>query len=107
MTCVLRTSRQWGELAVQSNHSFLLGASHPEELEREAARLGHAGIALTDGETVGGAVRAQQRVRVRGDQPVEDRRVCHVHGVGVVAPAPADAPKKAKAPRKPRSPKAR
>ncbi|MEY5031916.1 MAG: hypothetical protein RL354_947 [Planctomycetota bacterium] len=50
--------RRWGELVVQSNHTFLGGASHPEELVREAARLGHEGMALTDLETVGGAVRA-------------------------------------------------
>ncbi|MFN9126780.1 MAG: OB-fold nucleic acid binding domain-containing protein [bacterium] len=53
----------WGELAVTSNHTFLNGASHPEELVREAARLGHAGIALTDFETFGGAVRAHVAAR--------------------------------------------
>ena len=50
--------QRWGELIVQSNHTFLGGASHPEELVREAARLGHEALALTDVETVGGAVRA-------------------------------------------------
>jgi error-prone DNA polymerase len=61
---------RWGELAVTSNHTFLCGASHPEELVREAARLGHAGIALTDFETFGGAVRAHVAAReaVVGDQ---------------------------------------
>jgi error-prone DNA polymerase len=63
-----RTARRplqpcWGELAVTSNHTFLNGASHPEELVREAARLGHAGIALTDFETFGGSVRAHVAVR--------------------------------------------
>ncbi|MFM7132980.1 MAG: PHP domain-containing protein, partial [Planctomycetota bacterium] len=46
------------EIEVTSNFSFLAGASLPEELVREAARLGHAGIAMTDAETLGGAVRA-------------------------------------------------
>ncbi len=57
---VARTStpRRWGELLVQSNHTFLGGASHPEELVRKAAQFGHAGIALADACTVGGAVRA-------------------------------------------------
>ena len=41
-----RRAVRWGELLVQSNHTFLGGASHPEELVAEAARLGHAGIAL-------------------------------------------------------------
>ena len=61
---------RWGELAVTSNHTFLCGASHPEELVREAARLGHAGIALTDFETFGGAVRAHVAAReaVVGEQ---------------------------------------
>ena len=54
---------RWGELLVQSNHTFLGGASHPEELVAEAARLGHAGIALADVETVGGAVRAHVAAR--------------------------------------------
>ena len=61
---------RWGELAVTSNHTFLNGASHPEELVREAARLGHAGIALTDFETFGGSVRAHVAAReaVIGEQ---------------------------------------
>ena len=50
--------RKWGELVVLSNYTFLTGASHPEELVEEAARLGHSGIALTDIETFGGSVRA-------------------------------------------------
>ncbi|MCE2874847.1 MAG: error-prone DNA polymerase, partial [Planctomycetaceae bacterium] len=55
--------RRWGELVVVSNHTFLGGASHPEELVREAAALGHAGIALTDIETFGGSVRAHVAAR--------------------------------------------
>ena len=51
-------AQKWGELAVLSNYTFLGGASHPEELVEHAARLGHAGIALTDFETFGGSVRA-------------------------------------------------
>ncbi|MEY4118357.1 MAG: Error-prone polymerase [Planctomycetota bacterium] len=54
---------QWGELLVQSSHSFLSGASHPEELVEQAVRLGHAGIALTDIDSVGGAVRAHVAAR--------------------------------------------
>jgi error-prone DNA polymerase len=58
-----RRDRPFGEPLVLSNHSFLAGASHPEELVREAARLGHAGIAITDIESVGGAVRAHVAAR--------------------------------------------
>jgi error-prone DNA polymerase len=54
---------RWGELLVTSNHTFLCGASHPEELVREAFRLGHDGMALTDLESFGGAVRAHAAAR--------------------------------------------
>ncbi|MCX7305040.1 MAG: error-prone DNA polymerase [Hyphomicrobiales bacterium] len=46
------------ELAVQSNFSFLRGASRPEELVVAAALLGHAGMGLADRNTVAGVVRA-------------------------------------------------
>ncbi|MEP9387184.1 error-prone DNA polymerase [Mesorhizobium sp. KR9-304] len=46
------------EFAVQSNFSFLRGASRPEELVVTAALLGHAGIGLADRNTVAGVVRA-------------------------------------------------
>jgi (2Fe-2S) ferredoxin len=32
------SARAWGELIVQSNHTFLGGASHPEELVKEGVR---------------------------------------------------------------------
>ena len=57
---------RWGEIEVTSNHTFLEGASHPEELVREAIRLGHAGMALTDTETLGGSVRAHVAAREAG-----------------------------------------
>jgi error-prone DNA polymerase len=46
------------ELTVTSNFTFLEGASHPGELARQAARLGHQAIAITDRNTLGGVVRA-------------------------------------------------
>jgi error-prone DNA polymerase len=46
------------EFGVQSNFSFLRGASKPEELVVSAALLGHAGIGLADRNTVAGVVRA-------------------------------------------------
>ena len=48
----------YAELQVTSNFSFLRGASHPEELARTAAALGHAAIAITDRNTLAGIVRA-------------------------------------------------
>src|ERR1700730_366658 len=46
------------EFAVTSNFSFLHGASHPEELIAEAARLKYAGLGLCDRNSVAGVVRA-------------------------------------------------
>ena len=38
----------YAELHTISNYSFLRGASHPEELVEQAARLGYQAIAITD-----------------------------------------------------------
>jgi DNA-directed DNA polymerase III PolC len=46
------------EFACASNFSFLRGASHPEELMVQAARLGLAGLGLCDRNSVAGVVRA-------------------------------------------------
>src|SRR4051812_49512596 len=47
----------YAELHCHSNFSFLDGASHPEELVEEAARLGLEAIALTDHDGMYGIVR--------------------------------------------------
>ncbi|HEV8513171.1 MAG TPA: error-prone DNA polymerase [Cyclobacteriaceae bacterium] len=46
------------ELQVTTNFSFLRGASHPEELVKEASLLGYKSIAITDRNTLAGIVRA-------------------------------------------------
>jgi error-prone DNA polymerase len=46
------------ELHCKTNFSFLEGASHPQELVDQAARLGIAGLAITDRNSVSGVVRA-------------------------------------------------
>ena len=48
----------YAELAVTTNFSFLRGASHPEDLVRQAAALGLAGIGIADRNSVAGVVRA-------------------------------------------------
>ncbi len=48
----------YAELHCLSNFSFLRGASHPEELVEQAARLGYAAIAITDRNSLAGVVRA-------------------------------------------------
>jgi error-prone DNA polymerase len=48
----------YAELHCLSNHSFLRGASDPEELIQRAAELGYAALAITDECSVSGVVRA-------------------------------------------------
>ena len=48
----------YAELAVTTNFSFLRGASHPEELVKQAKRLGLSGIGIADRNSVAGVVRA-------------------------------------------------
>src|SRR4051794_19574875 len=50
-------STPYAELHCHSNFSFLDGASHPEELAEEAARLGLQALALTDHNGFYGVVR--------------------------------------------------
>ena len=53
----------FAELHCLSNFSFLRGASHPEELVAEAARLGYQALALTDECSLAGVVRAHLAAR--------------------------------------------
>ncbi len=50
----------------KSNFSFLEGASHPDELVEEAARLGLNAMALTDRDGVYGSVRAHKAAKNTG-----------------------------------------
>jgi error-prone DNA polymerase len=56
----------YAELHCHSNFSFLDGASHPEELVEEAARLGLAALALTDHDGFYGVVRFAEAARAVG-----------------------------------------
>src|SRR5271169_3904133 len=53
----------YAELHCHSNFSFLDGASHPEELVSEAARLGLDALALTDHDGLYGVVRLAETAR--------------------------------------------
>ncbi len=57
---------EYAELHVHSNFSFLDGASHPEELVAEAARLGLQALALTDHDGLYGVVRFAEAAREAG-----------------------------------------
>ncbi len=56
----------YAELHCHSNFSFLDGASHPEALAEEAARLGLTGLALTDHDGYYGVVRFAEAARPLG-----------------------------------------
>ena len=56
----------YAELHCISNHSFLRGASHPEELVIQAAKLGYGAIAITDECTMAGVVKAHVAAREHG-----------------------------------------
>ncbi len=60
----------YGELHCHSNFSFLDGASHPEELAEEAARLGLTSLAITDHDGLYGIVRFAEAATAVGLQTV-------------------------------------
>src|SRR5215212_6815202 len=53
----------YAELDVTTNFTFLHGASHPDELVLQAARLGYRAIAVTDTNTLAGVVRMHDAVK--------------------------------------------
>ncbi len=61
-----RAAVPYAELHCHSNFSFLDGASHPEELVEEAARLGLEALALTDHDGFYGVVRFAEAARAVG-----------------------------------------
>ena len=54
----------YAEFGIQSNFSFLRGASKPEELVVAAKLFGFSAIGLADRNTVAGVVRAWQQAKV-------------------------------------------
>ncbi len=53
-----QTSPGYAELHCIRNYSFLRGASHPEELVAQAAKLGYGALAITDECSMSGVVKA-------------------------------------------------
>ncbi len=54
---------KYAELCCRTNHSFLEGASHPDELVLRASELGQQALAITDVNSLGGIVRAHVAAR--------------------------------------------
>src|SRR6185369_12754854 len=57
---------RYAELHCKTNFSFLEGASHPDELVVRAKELGYAALAVTDRESLAGAVRAHTAAKEAG-----------------------------------------
>jgi len=74
----------YAPLWCKSNHSFLEGASHPEELVRTAHALGLPAIALTDRDGVYGAVEALLAAEEAGVRLVVGAQVSVCDGTHVV-----------------------
>ncbi len=65
----------YAELQVTTNFTFLRGASHPGELVRTASALGLHAVAVTDRNTLAGAVRAHAAARETGIKLVVGARL--------------------------------
>jgi error-prone DNA polymerase len=81
-------SPEFAELHCRSNFTFLSGASHPEELVAEAARLGYRALALTDECSLAGVVRAHVAAKEHGIRLVIGSELTAVDGTKVVLLAP-------------------
>src|SRR5207245_6286246 len=79
----------YAELHCHTNFSFLDGASHPEELASEAARLGLAALAVTDHDGFYGVVRFALAAREHALPPVFGAELTlGVHGARDPEPDP-------------------
>jgi error-prone DNA polymerase len=62
--------RDYAELAVRTNFSFLRGASHPRELVETAAAYGLKAIGIADQNSLAGVVRAYDALKqIEGEKP--------------------------------------
>lgn len=69
------------ELQSYSNYSFLRGASHPEELISEAARLGYRAIGISDYHSFAGIVRAHVAAKKHKLQLIIGTRIPLFHQI--------------------------
>src|SRR6478752_660326 len=76
---------RYTELQVTTNFSFLLGASHPEEMVQQAAALGYTEIAITDRNTFAGIVRAHVAAKKVGIRIIPACRLDLQNGPSLLA----------------------
>ncbi len=74
----------YAELHCKTNFSFLRGASHPEELVERAAMLGYRAIAVTDRNSLAGAVRMHIAAKRAGLKLLVGAEIVPVDGPPVV-----------------------
>jgi error-prone DNA polymerase len=90
---IAKASTPYAELHCHSSFSFLDGASHPDELVVEAARLELEALALTDHDGLYGVVRFFEAARELGVRTVFGSEVTLGRAAGAalvrIAPAPA------------------
>lgn len=79
---------RYAELHCLSNYSFLQGASHPEELVRQAAAHGYHALALTDECSLAGIVKAHMAARETGLKLIVGTQIELQEGVRLVLLAP-------------------
>ncbi|MFN0134848.1 MAG: PHP domain-containing protein, partial [Phycisphaerae bacterium] len=80
--------RRYAELHCLSNFSFLRGASHPEELVEQAARLGYRSIAITDRNSLAGVVRAHIAAKQHNMHLIIGSEITPLDGPPIVLLAP-------------------
>ncbi len=80
----------YAELHCHSNFSFLDGASHPEELAEEAARLGLEALALTDHNGFYGVVRFSEAAKAVGLPTIFGAELTLADGTDLSRPGPPD-----------------
>ncbi|MBS7563823.1 error-prone DNA polymerase [Mucilaginibacter sp. Bleaf8] len=73
------------ELQITTNFSFLRGASHPEEMIRQAAALGYSEVAITDRNSVAGIVRAHAAAKTQGMRIITGCRLDLIDGPSLLA----------------------
>ncbi|TWR25215.1 error-prone DNA polymerase [Mucilaginibacter pallidiroseus] len=66
---------KYAELQVTSNFTFLLGASHPEELVEQAIKYGYKAIAITDRNSFAGIVRAHGVAKKSNIDKADDNKI--------------------------------
>ncbi len=81
----------FAELSATSNFSFLIGASHPEEYIRRAARLGISAVAIADDNSVAGIVRGYTEAKSIARQ-VKEREDWNAEHTPIGPPKPDHLP---------------